>query len=62
MDFKNLLWMNGFWQLEVESRDFSQEDEKKRTACKAGQVHKIMFDLVYNCENLKNAECICTLI
>ena len=32
--------MDGFWLLGVESRDFCQ-DEKERTACKAGQVHKI---------------------
>ena len=48
--------MDGFWLLGVESRDFSQEDEKERTACKAGQVHKTMFDLVYNYEKLKNAD------
>ena len=29
-----------FWLLGVESRDFSQA-EKERTACKAGQIHKM---------------------
>jgi hypothetical protein len=28
------------WLLGVESRDFSQA-EKERTACKAGQIHKM---------------------
>ena len=30
----------GFWLLGVESRDFSNA-EKKRTACKAEQIHKM---------------------
>ena len=31
---------SSFWLLGVESRDFSQA-EKKRTACQAGQIHKM---------------------
>ena len=31
---------SNFWLLGVESRDFSQA-EKERTACKAGQIHKM---------------------
>ena len=30
-----------FWQLGVESRDFSQA-ERERTACKADQIHKMI--------------------
>ena len=37
-----VLYMSfNFWLLQVESRDFSQADQKKRTACKAEQIHKI---------------------
>ena len=35
-----LYMSSGFWLLRVESRDFSQA-EKKRTACKAEQIHKM---------------------
>jgi hypothetical protein len=47
MDFKNLLCMDGFWLLVVESCDFSQDD-KEITACKAGQVYKIKTILTQN--------------
>jgi hypothetical protein len=39
---------SSFWLLGVESRDFSQAD-KKETACKAKQIHKMttIFTLIY---------------
>ena len=38
--YKVLYMSSSFWLLGVESRDFSQA-EKERTACKAGQIHKM---------------------
>ena len=35
-----LYMCSSFWLLGVESRDFFQA-EKERTACKAGQIHKM---------------------
>ena len=35
-----LYMCSSFWLLGVESRDFSQA-KKERTACKAGQIHKM---------------------
>ena len=40
-----------FWQLGVESRDFSHA-EKERTACKAEQIHKMTIIIFTQKENL----------
>ena len=37
---KVVYMFSSFWMLGVVSRDFSQA-ERKRTACKAGQIHKM---------------------
>ena len=39
-EFEVLYMSSIFWLLGVRSRDFSQA-EKERTACKAGQIHKM---------------------
>ena len=38
---------SSFWLLGVESPDFSQA-EKERTACKAGQIHKMTTIFTHN--------------
>ena len=38
---------SSFLLLGVESRDFSQA-EKERTACKAGQIHKMTINFTQN--------------
>ena len=47
-----VLYMSSrFWMLGVESRNFSQA-EKERTACKAGQIHKMTTIFTQN-DNLE---------
>ena len=44
---KVLYMSSSFWLLGVDSREFSQA-EKKRSACKAGQIHKMTTFLPQN--------------
>ena len=46
-----LYMASSFWLLGVESRDFSH-DEKKRTACKDEQIHKMTTFFTQNCPRL----------
>ena len=52
---KVLYMFSSFWLLEVQSRDISHA-EKKRTACKAEQIHKMTTIVTQNCPRLSFCE------